>query len=74
MDQLEQLLWKGGPSRSGRLAEALQEEFGLTPEAARKRVSRAVAPIRRFPVPMLPKREAFFYHQDQRKSESFGLI
>ncbi len=71
MDQLGHLLRKHGPSRSARLAEALQEEFGITPVAARKRVSRALPPIRRFPVPLLPKRESFLYHQDQRSTEAF---
>jgi hypothetical protein len=71
MDQLNHLLNKHGPSRSARLAEALQEEFGITPIAARKRVSRALPPIRRFPVPLLPKRESFLYHQKQRSTEAF---
>ena len=51
MDQLESLLRKLGPTRSGRLAEALQSEFGLTAVAARKRVSRAVDPIKRLTFP-----------------------
>jgi hypothetical protein len=71
MDQIEQLLRKYGPSRSARLAEALQAEFGITAVTARKRVSRAIPPIRRFPIPMLPKRESFLYHQDQRSTEVF---
>lgn len=70
-DELKQLLRRHGPSRSTRLTEALQREFGLTPAAARKRVSRARAPILRFPVPLLPKRESFLYLEDQRSTELF---
>lgn len=59
-----------GPSRSSLIADAYQEH-GLSPEAARQRVSRARFPVRSFPVPMLPKREKFLYLEEQRNSERF---
>jgi len=68
---IEQILEQHGPARSSRIAQALQEQFNLEPAAARKRVSRITPPIRKFPIPLLPKREAFLYHQDQRKTERF---
>jgi len=71
MGAIEQILEKYGPARSSKITQALQDEFKLAPPAARKRVSRVVPPIRRFPVPLLPKREAFLYHQDQRTTERF---
>jgi hypothetical protein len=71
MGAIEQILEEYGPMRSSRVAQALQDEFKLAPAAARKRVSRVLPPIRRFPVPLLPKREAFLYLQDQRNSERF---
>jgi hypothetical protein len=71
MGAIEQILGKYGPARSSRIAQMLQEEFKLTPVAARKRISRVVQPIRRFPLPLLPKREAFLYRQDQRNTERF---
>ena len=49
----------------------LRAEFGLSPEAARKRVSRIRPPIHTFPVGLLPKREAFVYHYKDRKTERF---
>jgi hypothetical protein len=71
MGDLENLLQKHGPARSSLLAQALQNEFGLTPAAARKRLSRIKAPLYRFPVPLLPKKETFIYHLEQRKTERF---
>lgn len=53
------------------MAARLQDEFGLTPEAARKRLSRIRAPLRSFPIPLLPKREAFLYRQQDRNTERF---
>jgi len=66
-----EILEKIGPGRSSRVVEALQQRFKLVPATARKRVSRVIPPIRRFPIPLLPKKEAFLYHEDQRKTERF---
>jgi hypothetical protein len=67
---ISQFLSEHGPSRSSLIVEALIAS-GLKAEAARQRVSRAGAPIRSFPIPLLPKREAFFYLEKDRNSERF---
>ena len=71
MDPVHSLLESLGPVRSSVLAKRLCDDFQLTPEAARKRLSRMRPPIRRYPVSLLPKREAFFYHQSDRETERF---
>jgi hypothetical protein len=71
LDPLFKLLAKNGPLRSSRLSLALQAECGISPEAARKRLSRAKLPIVSLPHPLLPKREAFFYLGHQRGTERF---
>jgi hypothetical protein len=68
---IDEILDKDGPGRSSRIVQALQEQFKLEPAAARKRVSRVTPPVRRFPIPLLPKKESFLYHEDQRKTERF---
>src|SRR4051794_22424392 len=70
MTNIFQYLSQHGPSRSSRIVEAMIAA-GAKPDAARQRVSRAAKPIRRFPIPMLPKREAFLYLEHQRNSEQF---
>jgi hypothetical protein len=72
-DPLAQLLADRGPSRASELGVLLQEQFGASPEAARKRLSRARPPIRSFPFSLLPKREAFIYLQDDRGTERFWM-
>jgi hypothetical protein len=67
---VSQILADNGPSRSARVVEALVAE-GLSAEAARQRVSRASKPVRRFPVQLLPKREAFLYLEKDRNTERF---
>ena len=57
--------------RSAHLADYLTVTYGLSPDAAKQRVSRASPPIRKFPIRLLPKNEAFLYHQDDRNSERF---
>lgn len=70
MTSITEYLKKQGPSRSARVVEALVK-FGLSPEAARQRVSRVKPPIRKFPVPLMPKNEAFLYLQDDRNTERY---
>ena len=70
MDALTKLLQTHGPRRSSRLRELLCED-GSTPEAARKRLSRAKPPILSYPFSLLPDREAFFYLKDERGSERY---
>lgn len=67
---ISQYLSDHGPSRSSLIVAALVQR-GATPEAARQSVARVKPPIRRFPVPMLPKREAFLYLEKDRNSERF---
>ena len=71
MSPLRSVLEQTGPSRSSRLVEALEKQFNIAAVTARKQISRAKPPIHRFPIPLLPKREAFVYLQEQRKTESF---
>lgn len=70
MTSVAQYLSEHGPSRSSRIVEALVAS-GFSAEAARQRVSRARPPIRSFPVPLLPKREAFLYLEKDRNGERF---
>ncbi len=69
-DMIQKYLSKHGPSRSSLVAEFLIAS-GMTAEAARQRISRAQPPVHRFPIPMLPKREAFLYLKEDRNSERF---
>ena len=57
--------------RASRLASALTGEYGLSSDAARKRVSRVSPPIRKFPIRLLPKNEAFLYREGDQNSEKF---
>ncbi|MES3093855.1 hypothetical protein O6027_19835 [Sphingomonas aerolata] len=70
MTTVLQYLIDRGPSRSSLIVEDLVAA-GASPEAARQRVSRAGKPIRRFPVPLLPKRESFLYLEKDRNSDRF---
>ncbi|MCP5399117.1 MAG: hypothetical protein H6921_07415 [Sphingomonas sp.] len=69
---IPQYLNELGPSRSSLIVEAMAKD-GISAPAARQRISRAGDHIRRFPIPMLPKREAFIYLQKDRNSERFWL-
>lgn len=70
MTSISQYLTIHGPARSSLIVEALVAA-GASPEAARQRVSRAGKPIRRFPIPLLPKRESFLYLEKDRNSDRF---
>lgn len=71
MSEIDEILISHGPCRSSLVAEYLQQQYGLNADAARKRLSRAAKPVVRFPIPMLPKREAFLYRLPDRNSERF---
>jgi hypothetical protein len=73
MSSITHFLEQHGPTRSSKLADWLVTNEGISPEAARKRLSRLKPPLHRFPVPLLPKGESFVYHVDQRKEERFWL-
>lgn len=70
MATILQYLIDHGPARASLIAEALVAA-GASPEAARQRLSRASKPIRRFPVPLLPKRESFLYLEKDRNTDRF---
>lgn len=70
MTRISDFLAKHGPSRSSLIVEALVAA-GSKSEAARQRVARVAKPIRKFPIPMLPKREAFLYFEKDRNTERF---
>ncbi len=71
MTFVENLLAREGPMRGSEVAEHLQSDLGISPDAARKRISRVKTPVRRFPLQLLPKGESFLYLDDQRKTERF---
>jgi len=66
-------LTKLGPSRSSTIVEYLKEKQGLSDTAARQRISRAMSPVLKFPIPLLPNREVFLYLKHQRVTENFWL-
>lgn len=71
MKSIAQLLHTLGPSRASLLAEHISDGGKTKPEAARQRLSRAQPPVRRFPFSLLPKREGFFYLEEQRNTERY---
>lgn len=75
MTSLIKFLDREGPSRSSTVAEWLVKEEGISPEAARKRLSgpRIKEPVRAFPIGLLPKKENFLYLQEQRQEDQFWL-
>ena len=70
MTTILQYLADHGPARSSLIVETLVAA-GVSPEAARQRVSRVGKPIRRFPVQLLPRRESFLYLEKDRNSDRF---
>ena len=71
MDVIEKLLRETGPCLSTELARRLVEQHGLTPEAARKRISRQPASVRRLAYLKFPRNARFVYLQDQYGSGWF---
>ena len=70
MTPIVEVLSNEGPARAVRLVRTLTRFLGISPEAARQRLSRARAPVERLPG-LLPRREAFFYLQPQRNTQRF---
>ena len=60
-----------GPARTERLVSALVDCLGISPQAARQRLSRARGPVKRHHRHLLPKREAFFFLESQRNTERY---
>lgn len=52
------------------MAKALHEQ-GVPEPTARKQISRVRPPIFRFPASLLPKKESFLYHEEDRPTERF---
>ena len=71
MNQIEKALTDEGPARTARLVTILTQSLGISPEAARQRLSRASTPVERYPDYLLPKREGFFYLRCQRNNEQY---
>ena len=70
VDEVVRYLKRHGPTRAGRIIDAFVKA-GASPEASRQRLSRSRSVVHRFPVMVLPKREAFLYLHDQRGREIF---
>jgi hypothetical protein len=64
------ILKRDGPCLSGELGRKL-EAFGLTPEAARKRVSRGASGVRRLSGLIFPKSVRFLYHESDYNKERY---
>jgi len=71
MDAIEKLLNETGPCLSTELARLLVEQYGLTPEAARKRISRQTGSIKRLAYLKFPRNARFVYLQNQYGSPWF---
>ena len=71
MDVIEKLLRETGPCLSTELARRLVEQHCLTPEAARKRISRQPASVRRLAYLKFSRNARFVYLQDQYGSGWF---
>lgn len=71
MQSIDDFLEAEGPHLSSDVAAWLISKGNLSPDAARKRVSRVKPPIRTFPVPLLPKGVRFMYIEAQRQEERF---
>lgn len=70
MTSIVRALTKQGPARTSRLVATLTESLGISPGAARQRLSRARAPVGRHS-DLLPKREAFLYLERQRYTQIY---
>jgi len=68
---VKNLLHAQGPMRGARLAAELVKHHSLSEAAARQQVSRARDPVMRFPIRLLPKKEAFLYLEEDRNTERF---
>lgn len=68
---LETILHKSGPMLSSEVAVQLAKAANLTPEAARKRLSRAVPPVRRLAGVSFPRNARFMYLDKQFGSSSY---
>ncbi|AZE39148.1 hypothetical protein C4K06_6160 [Pseudomonas chlororaphis subsp. aureofaciens] len=68
---LIELLEQNGPMLSSDLSKLLETQYGLSPEAARKRVERGCQGINRLSHVIFPHRARFVYRQDDYGSPYF---
>lgn len=70
MNTIEELLQKR-PFRSSELVQELVKIEKVTPETARKRLSRAKPPVKRLESVKLPNREMIYFYEDQFGTSKF---
>ena len=70
MTSIVRALTREGPARTSRVVATLIESLGISPGAARQRLSRARKPVDRISG-LLPKREAFLYLKGQRNTQIY---
>ncbi len=71
MPTIKDILESEGPHLASDIAKWLIANEGISPDAARKRLSRIQPPVRAFPVPLFPKGTRFLYLESQRSEERF---
>ncbi|WP_419861195.1 hypothetical protein [Candidatus Palauibacter sp.] len=70
MTSIVRALTAEGPARASRVVATLTRSLGISPEAARQRLSRARKPVARI-AGLLPKREAFLYLEKQHNTQIY---
>jgi len=68
---LEKILLERGPCLSSELADILVKNFGLTPVAARKRISRGTQNIKKLSYIIFPHRARFIYLKEDYSSPKY---
>lgn len=68
---LEKILASNGPCLSSELADILVERFGLTPAAARKRISRGTPNLKKLSYIIFPHRARFVYLKKDYASSKY---
>lgn len=68
---LEKILAANGPCLSSELADILVEQFGLTPAAARKRISRGSQNLKKLSYIIFPHRARFVYLKNDYASTKY---
>ena len=71
MDPIENILKRVGPSRSSTIAKILENELGMSPQAARQRISRNRSVEINRNAGLFPQREMFLYLKQDWGSEQY---
>lgn len=71
MGRVEGVLKEFGPMISGKLATILEEKYGISNEAARKAVSRAMSPVQKIKVFPFNKNQVFCYLEEQYNTQAY---